>query len=114
MHPQIERMRPAHTRALHILDTEHGPLEPELPVVTSLTERTDLELAARQRARALLDQPTREWLERLEQQQRGRAAELLGLNATEPRDADEVDVTELHLALTIAERIRTAEIQVGS
>lgn len=30
------------------------------------------------------------------------------------READEVDVTELHLALTIAERLRTAQIQAGS
>lgn len=114
MHPQIERMRPAHARALHILDTEHGQLDPNLPAIASVTERTDLELAARQRARALLDQPTREWLERLEQLQRGRAAEQLGLNATEPRDADEVDVTELHLALTLAERIRSAPIVASS
>lgn len=114
MHPQIERMRPAQTRALHILDTEHGALKPELPALTNVTERTDLELAARQRARVLLDQPTREWLERLEQQQQGRAAALIGLNATAPREADEVDVTELHLALTIAERLRTAQIQAGS
>lgn len=41
-------------------------------------------------------------------------AALIGLNATAPREADEVDVTELHLALTIAERLRTAQIQAGS
>lgn len=110
MHPQIDRMRPAQARALHILDTKHGTLTPDLPAVTSVLERSDMELAARQRARALLDQPTREWLERLEQEQSAAAAEALGLGSTEPRQADEVDTTELHLALSIAEQIRTAPI----
>jgi hypothetical protein len=111
VHPQLERMRPAQRRALHILDTQHGPLTPELPAVHSTAEIHQIELTARTRARQLLDQPMREWLEHLEQTQQATAAEALGLTAPEPREADEVDTDELHLAVSIAELILSAPIE---
>jgi hypothetical protein len=101
MHPALRRMRPAQDRALHLLDTEHGPLED----TTVIEDRAAVELAARTHARTLLTDEMRLWLEHVEQAQQSQMLATLGIDTAEPEPVDEPDDTaELHRLLTIATR----------
>lgn len=128
MHPELAKLRQpnrgarALERARQILDTHRGPLNLDLPTITSVEQRDDLELAARSQARQILtSHEVRETLAHLEHDQRTTAAQALGLTAdtTNPPTAEHDEATaalvdelldELHRAATLVPLIQHAAI----
>ena len=107
MHPGLKRMRPAQARALHLLDAEHGAITVDTPPPTSWADRDSLELAYRTGARELLDQPTRVWLEWVEQKQTLAA---YGLAPLTPEPVQPDTLATLHQLVTLAANMMTVEI----
>lgn len=106
-HPGLDKMRPAQARALHLLDTEHGPATVDTPTPTSWAHRDSLELAYRRGARTLLDQDTRVWLEWVEQKH---TLDAYGIEPTTPEPPAPDRLNELHQLVTLAANMMTAEI----
>lgn len=107
MHPGLKRMRPAQTRALHLLNVEHGALTVDTPTPTSWADRDALELAYRTGARELLAQDARAWLEWVEHKHTLAA---YGLEPLTPEPVRPDTLATLHQLATLAANMMTAEI----
>lgn len=117
MHPALERMRPAQNRALLLLDVHFGPLDTAgWPAFQPGPERDSKELALRTKARELLDDEMRAWLEHLEQAQKDEAlaeladaapdlADLLG-DPDDPPDPPP-NAPALHQLVALARHVET-------
>lgn len=79
MHPALDRMRPAQDRALHLLNLELGALDTDgWPSFPYGAQRDNMELAAREKARLLLeDHDMRVWLAHIEAEQKTAALQAL-------------------------------------